>query len=283
MTSCEKVQEYISAMIDDELSDIERVSIEDHISNCPECAAMYADFVALKNELGEALSEVPATLHSKIMKGVRVSAKPKTPVLIHLRRYMNAAACLLIFVGACFAYIQSDRYSDKLAVPAAPQAPAAMVAEAPMEKANNSFVAFSFPETEAADAEEDVAYALGEPAAPAEPADDGLNVYLDGLPAYIPGTDIDEAWYICRADDGVSLQTVVIASTEKLCELLREAPAEVAMEALPELPDALLHLSTGDGSPSLRLYFLGETLVVETSVGIYVAEGTPEEFLSIND
>ncbi len=284
MTDCEKIQEMISAMLDGELSESEEQTVEAHIAECPECAAMYADFAAISAELGETIAEVPATLHSKIMKAVRVSQKPKKSVLIQLRPYLSTAACLAVIVAAVFAMRGGSAKSDSLAAPAAPQAPAAAVtAEAPMEKAENSFAAFSFPETEAADAEEDMAYALGEPAAPAEPADDGLNARLDGLPDYIPGTEIDEAWFISVNSETGYLQTQRILFPEILREVIDFASAEIPAEPLPEIPDALLNLSVGDDYLSLRLYFLGETIVVETSEKIYTAVGTPEEFLSIND
>ena len=77
MKSCPEIKEMISAMLDGEILDSDRTVIENHIKPCPECAAMYEDFDALSDAFAEEIVPVPASLHGKIMKRVRTSAKPK--------------------------------------------------------------------------------------------------------------------------------------------------------------------------------------------------------------
>ena len=130
MTDCVKFQEMISAMLDGEISASQREAIEQHIAACPECAAMYADFAALSGVFEESVEEVPAALHSRIMKGVRISQKPKKPLIIQLRPYMSAAACLVVLIGAVFTLRGEHKSADSLSAPMVAEAPAAPAAYA---------------------------------------------------------------------------------------------------------------------------------------------------------
>ena len=108
MISCEKIQEMISFMLDNELSAHERVAVEEHIAHCSECAAMYEDFSVLCILLKEEFSAVPATLHEDIMRGVK--AKRKKAKIIPLRTYLSTAACLVLVVGAVLLLKKTNRY-----------------------------------------------------------------------------------------------------------------------------------------------------------------------------
>lgn len=317
MTDCEKIQEMISAMLDGELSEKEKRAIEEHIADCPECAAMYADFAALSTELTESFAEVPATLHDRIMKGVRTSPKPGKPLLITLRPYMSAAACLVVIIGAVFAIRDSgiigwDNTEDSTAAYDMPaSAPAAAADSAAFDTYGFEYAESQVVETEeGAEAEEVKSTssqynaadepAAAEPESPAEmPAEEpdeapeeaieeeigvfNRNMSLTGYEDYIPGTAIDEAWFIHYSGDLKNPQMQRILFPEILCEVLADAPAEIALEAIPEEPDALLNLRIGNIHTTLKLYFHDGSLIVETSGGFYMAVGSPEEFLSIND
>ena len=298
MSDCLKIQEMISAMLDGELSESDRDAIEKHIASCPECAAMYDDFTALSGEFEESLAEVPAGLHTKIMKGVRTSQKPKKPVLTLLRPYMSAAACLVVIVGAVLAVGDSRKSADS-AVPMIAEAPAAKACDlAPTEAVIEESYAYygadsskispeaplPAPAEPAAPAEDDSVLAenaMGEPAAPGGTGGEGLNTALDGLPDYIPGSKIDGAQFVTYDIDTESYIRVYLSDLEALRNALELSTDETASDFLPEIPDALLHLEVGGTYPSLRLYFLDGSLVVETSGGVYIANATVEEFLSV--
>ena len=281
MNYCEKIQEMISAMLDGEISERDRAVIEAHIASCPECAAMYEDFAALSGELNESFSEVPANLHSRIMKGVRVSRKPKKPLLIALRPYMSAAACLVVVIGAVFALRGSSKSmdsvarSDKVSTPAVP---AAAPAEAAQEEAYDtknavtefSYYAFGSPETELAeDGEPEEPIMPAEPAAPVEPFWN-----YEPINNYIPGMEIDEAF--CITDTGSGHVPL-----DELRDALLDSCEDVDTEALPERASAWLGMMCGSDNYDLRLYFVGNKVIVETADVFYTAAGTPEEFLEI--
>ena len=216
MNDCAVIQEMISAMLDGELSENERAAVEAHILNCSECAAMYADFAALSEETGEMLAEVPDSLHDKIMKGVRTSRKPKKSVLITLRPYVSAAACLVVIIGAVMAF--KDGRSFELASTAADSAsapaavydmPAAAAEDGVLYQAessiygnlNDSKCAYDSPaemiEAPAdAVAEEYADEPAAEPAVPAAPAPEPENSESDNsvicngdvyIPEIVPG------------------------------------------------------------------------------------------------
>ena len=132
MNDCAKIQEMISGMLDGALSAKDEAEVHEHIARCPECAAMYADFAALSEGIGELCAEVPASLHDRIMKGVRTTPKPKKSLFIALRPYMSAAACLVVVIGAVLALRGGgiDKAANDAASPAtAYDMPAAAVAD----------------------------------------------------------------------------------------------------------------------------------------------------------
>lgn len=199
MNDCAKIQEMISAMLDGEISAGERAAIEAHIALCPECAAMYADFTALSEGMVEMCEEVPAALHDKIMNGVHAASKPKKGLLISLRPYMSAAACLVVIVGAIFA-LRDSRNDIKWLSNTADTA-VSVAASAPAAAADSAaFDYYSFQEAKTESfAEESVeaddskrsdygtaedSPAAAEPAAPMEvPADTAVEEPAEDMPA----------------------------------------------------------------------------------------------------
>ena len=59
MNDCEKYQELISRMLDDDLSREERDDLAEHVRRCPDCAAVYVAFRSLSESIGGELDEVP--------------------------------------------------------------------------------------------------------------------------------------------------------------------------------------------------------------------------------
>ena len=310
MISCEKIQEMISSMLDGQLNDDERATVEEHIALCPGCAAMYEDFSALSISLKEEFSAVPATLHDNIMGGVK--AKRKKARLIPLRAYLSAAACLVVVVGAVLA-VGTGKSSDA-AAPAEPAAPAALAdpgappaagaAEAPMapdmdfyvlESNETDYGAPPIPE-DAAPAEIPLPAPTldpntpAEPAAPAEPAEPAENEAVEPFwerslssDAYIPGTKIDSASFEYTASSFTSsfITGYGFADADALTKLLEKADFEFKSEELPEKADAFIEIQCGIEYMSIRLYFLGDQVIVETSEGLYTALGTVTQFLEI--
>ena len=65
---CEEAQELITALVDEELSHLERASIEAHLEYCPRCRWAYEQEQALKREIHKVgVISVPAELKRKIL------------------------------------------------------------------------------------------------------------------------------------------------------------------------------------------------------------------------
>ena len=71
---CEEAQELITALIDNELSDAERSSIESHLKECMRCQFVHRQEQALKREVRTAAASVtvPADLREKILADMRI-------------------------------------------------------------------------------------------------------------------------------------------------------------------------------------------------------------------
>ena len=303
MNDCQKIQEMISAMLDGEISASQREAIEQHIAACPECAAMYADFAALGGMFEESREEVPAALHTKIMKGVRTSQKPKKPLIIQLRPYMSAAACLIIAVAAVFAMGDSRKSADSMSAPMVAEAPAAPAAYAKDASPAESFMeddavfGYGTMETEAAEPQMPLP-APAEPAAPAEPvlpeAPSGSDLsgkntvtvtadrdtVLSEFEAYIPGTAIDEAWMVFYHDSGI-VEYRPLAEPAELAKLLAENDGKINPGALPEKADVFLRIYVGGVQQPVKLYFTDKGVIAETAAGFYAAEGSAEDFAAL--
>ena len=101
MKDCLYYQEMISAMLDGELSAREQQEMEEHLIRCPDCRAMHAAFLSLSQSMGEDTLPLPQGLHEKIMTGVKTAQqKKKRTVIVKLRPYMAAAACLVLIMAA---------------------------------------------------------------------------------------------------------------------------------------------------------------------------------------
>jgi len=69
--NCNKYEDLISRLIDNELSDSERGELNDHIMHCEACRALYAAFSDISAIIESDLADVPADLTSNIMAEIR--------------------------------------------------------------------------------------------------------------------------------------------------------------------------------------------------------------------
>jgi mycothiol system anti-sigma-R factor len=71
---CEEAQELITALVDNELSDPERSSIESHLKDCPRCQFIHGEERALKEEIRRAGASLtaPTDLREKILTDRRI-------------------------------------------------------------------------------------------------------------------------------------------------------------------------------------------------------------------
>ncbi len=294
--NCQKYQELISCLIDGELSDAEKARLENHIASCPECRAMYEDFAALSCMMDGGMEEVPDSLHDKIMSGVKAAKRAKKPLIIRLRPYMAAAACLVVAVGAVFAMRNGAGYdmsanSTSAAAPGAASygysggatddsladcaMPADTPAEAPRESAEESTESY-FSGSDMADSNAGAEAPRSEESATNEPAADyGIDGALNDIQLTI--ARIDSAALITLMTDG-STKSTAISDLEALSEALE--PMDFHDE-LDFVTSALLELKCGSEIFILELCYAGEALIVRYDGEYWFGCASVEEFLAI--
>jgi Putative zinc-finger len=76
---CEEAQELITALVDEELSHLERASIEAHLEDCPRCRWAYEQERALKREIHKVgvITSVPADLKRRILTDHGIASKER--------------------------------------------------------------------------------------------------------------------------------------------------------------------------------------------------------------
>lgn len=293
--NCQQYQELISCLIDGELSAEEKALIESHIDSCPECRAMYEDFLALSGMMEDSLADAPDSRHNKIMAGVKYAAAKKTkkPLIIRLRPYMAAAACLVVVVGAVFAMRNGVGYD--MAAKSTASAPSAY-GYAGGTAADDSLEAdCSFPASAPAESIEDAGLSGADRAdrndiadeadtpcaeAPESPADEpsanfGTDSTLNDI--QLSTLQIDSATLISIMTDG-SAKNTAITDLDALSEALK--PLDFHEE--PDFnTSALLELKCGSETYILELCYAGEALIVRYNGEYWFASASVEEFLSI--
>lgn len=73
MTSCDRYQEQISALIDRELNPAEQRTLAAHVRTCPECRRMYTAFHGVSAAISDAAVEPPADLTARIMQQIHAA------------------------------------------------------------------------------------------------------------------------------------------------------------------------------------------------------------------
>ena len=108
MTECERYQELISRMADEELAKSERAALSAHMEHCSQCNAMYAVFSNLSEIIGQDAEPLPEGLHENIMADIRRSAikrrnineRRRFAIPKPFRNIVAAAACAAVVIFA---------------------------------------------------------------------------------------------------------------------------------------------------------------------------------------
>lgn len=108
MTECERYQELISRMTDEELTKSERAALSAHMEHCSQCNAMYAVFSNLSEIIGQDAEPLPEGLHENIMADIRRSAikqqnikeRRRFAIPKPFRNVVAAAACAAVVIFA---------------------------------------------------------------------------------------------------------------------------------------------------------------------------------------
>jgi len=100
---CEQAEELISALIDDELSDPERSSIEGHLKDCPKCQRAYEWGRVLNREMRTVSASViaPVDLRQRILSDQRTSPKEskstlRSRLLLQFQPFLRPAYALAL-------------------------------------------------------------------------------------------------------------------------------------------------------------------------------------------
>lgn len=110
MWSCDEALERISAALDGALSDGEQAALDEHLSHCPACAALFAELTGIRDAAGS-LEEVPAPdgFAERVMERVRAESAQEQPGSVtpfpgkkhtrtHWKRWAATAAVFAVVV-----------------------------------------------------------------------------------------------------------------------------------------------------------------------------------------
>ena len=101
MTVCKEYEARISALIDDELTDADRLEVMEHLAVCPACKAFWEDLLAMRDALREEVP-APAGFADAVMSRVRetaqeaAAAEKKTVRFPGWKRFAGLAACCAV-------------------------------------------------------------------------------------------------------------------------------------------------------------------------------------------
>ena len=144
---CEQAEELISALIDDELSDPERSSIEGHLKDCPTCQRAYEWGRVLNREMRTVSASVvaPVDLRQRILSDQRTTRKEgkysngASKLILHLQPFLRpafASALLVILLLSIIFLMQ--RPSQPISLAALQSRAKIDKGEIPLQKATNT-------------------------------------------------------------------------------------------------------------------------------------------------
>ncbi len=113
--NCDRALEWMSAMLDGELTAQEREQLQAHLDTCESCRAVYAELTAIDAAVAADQSEPPEALHDHVMIAVRDEQKRKTAR--RRRSYLGAgliaAAALALAVLSGLGVVQLPGVGDE--------------------------------------------------------------------------------------------------------------------------------------------------------------------------
>lgn len=277
MSGCEKYQELISRLIDEDLDEKEHAELAAHLKNCKECALMVSAFTGLSAALLYDLEEVPEALHEDIMAGVRRShmkAQNRRKFVKRVKKYSVAACLALIVLAAAGAGQLFGARFAKSAVDMSISADQAAPAEAPRSEEEPQTAGYGYIPGSAADGSK----TAGDGRIRVE-QDSGGEADTNGISAQAAETTEGAAETMEAVMDTASRQ--LNCSWEELSAFLGgEACDTITEQELAPCLDCVLSLNEGEASGEVYVYLLDGTLYycAETGREIYRAACSPEEF-----
>lgn len=268
MKDCELMQERISCMIDNELSESELMELKAHIEGCPECRRLYEAFSAVSAELSE-LEEMPESVAPQVMAAIRPKHKSAW------RRILPLAAC---FAVAIFFGVQKDPPSDSVPDSAVPTAAVTFNAQdktAPDETDRQLSEDSAVPDTKP----EYNSSASGDSALNEEKKEhtkledfNWTGSAAPDVPDMMP--DASGVPNNSAADtDKVKIDDAELIA--KLRSLLGDASAAAAPEDASA--ECVLYVATEDGETKLKIYFDEDRVFVGADGEMYEAECSASE------
>lgn len=104
MLSCDNYKALISALIDDEISDADRVSLMAHLVECEECRLYWEDQIAIHEAVADLTAAVPVGFAESVMARVRVTKQEQVRKVISFpKRFAGLAACCAVVILGIFA------------------------------------------------------------------------------------------------------------------------------------------------------------------------------------
>lgn len=99
---CEEAQALLSAALDGALSPAERRALDDHLAQCPTCAALFEELAGHSRALRALTCEFPDDLHAHILSNLPEQSAPKKKKRAPWVRVGALAACMALVLWAGF-------------------------------------------------------------------------------------------------------------------------------------------------------------------------------------
>ena len=105
MISCEELTNLISAYIDNELSEQERLTVEEHINECAECSAIMSLYREISLAVEDSLIPAPEALLSGLMSEIGGNKRTHRASALKTSSNLRFIQSKLIPLAACLAFI----------------------------------------------------------------------------------------------------------------------------------------------------------------------------------
>ena len=220
--TCDAALEYISRLVDEDLTAEESDALYEHMRGCADCCAVFAAFSSVSAANREHTAEPPARLNERVMRAIkRHNAEKKLfPLPKALRVTLPAAACFVVLAIGALTLLPRIQTMGR--------------GTETMEEA--AFVSMSAAEPENAIAEADVVTNAGEPENAIAEAEETINA---------------------EEPENASAEAAVVTSAEEPVDETADEPVDATAEAA----EATMAEEPASGRPSpVAVYAEGEYL-----------------------